>query len=134
MDQHNLRIIYHLQDRSMKPWAEVLKSIDKSAKGSVLVSWNVNDMVLRKGEDHAESAGMPPAVSLVTTQLLEIADAKGANGWRIVTRNQEERDRFICAMQILQLYHGLQDQLSGNFITPKKSEAYGQGGLLRWDP
>lgn len=118
----------------MKTWAEVLKSIDKSAKGSVLVSWNVNDMVLRKGEDNAESAGMPPAVSLVTTQLLEIADDKGANGWRIVTRNQEERDRFICAMQILQLYHGLQDQLSGNFITPKKSEAYGQGGLLRWDP
>ena len=111
----------------------MLKSIDKSAKGSVLVSWNVNDMVLRKGEDNADSAAFS-AASLVTT--LEIADAKGANGvsWRIVIRNQEERDRFICAMQILQLYHGLQDQLAGNFITPKKSEAYGRGGTLRWAP
>ena len=89
-------------------------------------------MVLRVAGD-AESAGEEPP-SLVTKQLLEIADAKGANAWRIVTRNQEERDRFICAMQILRLYHGLQDQLSGNFITPKKSEPYGQGGLLRWDP
>ena len=101
----------------------------------VLICWNVNDILLRKGED----ADTWQKATLAASQSLEISVAgHGSHGsWCLVAKNQEERDRFVCAIQILQLYHSLQTQLATNFSTPKKSdegygEGYGEGGLLRW--
>ena len=90
----------------------------------VLVSWNINDIQLRKSEDS------PDVTPETMGRALEI-NVKG-DLWRLVAKTQEERDRFCCALQILQLYHSLQQQLE-SFSTPKKSEmeGYGQGGSLR---
>ena len=106
--------------------AQELKDI---STGGVLICWNVNDILLRKGED---ADTWHKATLAATSQSLEIS-VGGHGSWWLVAKNQEERDRFVCAIQILQLYHNLQNQLATNFSTPKKSEmeGYGEGGLLR---
>lgn len=109
----------------------------------LLVSWNIaaeSDILLRKGEDKADRADRADSWphEVTATQALEISDATSGL-WRLICKSPEERDRFVCAIKILQLYHSLQIQLSEErFSTPKQStqsemEGYGQGGLLLWD-
>ena len=101
--------------------------------GGVLICWNVNDILLRKGEDADTWPHTATLTAATLAQSLEIS-VGGHGSWCLVAKNQKERDRFVCAIQILQLYHSLQNQLATNFSTPKKSEmeGYGEGGLLRW--
>lgn len=100
--------------------------------GGVLICWNVNDILLRKGEDADTWPHTATLTAATLAQSLEIS-VGGHGSWCLVAKNQKERDRFVCAIQILQLYHSLQNQLATNFSTPKKSEmeGYGEGGLLR---
>lgn len=102
----------------------------------LLVSWNIkeSDILLRKGEE----ADRADAHELTAETALDISDAtrKDCGVWRLVTKSPKERDRFVCAIKILQLYHSLHIQLSEEqFSTPKQSETegYGQGGLLLRD-
>jgi len=105
-----------------------LKDISTSG---VLICWNVNDILLRKGEDADTWPHTATLTAATLAQSLEIS-VGGHGSWCLVAKNQKERDRFVCAIQILQLYHSLQNQLATNFSTPKKSEmeGYGEGGLL----
>eukprot|EP00438_Fugacium_kawagutii_P016948 Skav230411 [mRNA] locus=scaffold4006:76271:87746:+ [translate_table: standard] len=111
-----------------------LKSIPSM---DLLVCWNIkeSDILLGKGEDADRADPWPHEVAAVETQALDISDAT-SGVWRLVSKSPKERDRFVCAVKILQLYHSLQIQLSEErFSTPKQSEmeGYGQGGLLLWD-
>eukprot|EP00435_Cladocopium_sp_Y103_P034228 s1571_g8.t2 len=104
------------------------------SSNSVLICWNVSDILLRKGEDADTWPHKATLTAATLAQSLEISVEGGGHGsWCLVAKNQEERDRFVCAIQILQLYHSLQNQLATNFSTPKKSEmeGYGEGGVLR---
>ncbi|CAK9011816.1 unnamed protein product [Durusdinium trenchii] len=114
---------YRLLDRASK-----LELRSAAPEKAFLVSWNIRDLLVRSAhEDATQSAKCGEACDLMRSIIL----AGEAGRWILVVGSEEERERFVCIMQILQLYQGLASRLAG-FSTPKKSEAqYGEGGLLR---
>ena len=115
---------------------EVQAPVHGTGKRELLRAWSISTLHL--GYLDISATNILPSSELTSGDVAKsaILSSDQTESWLLIFSSQEERDSFVCAMQILQLYQALAQHCG--LSTPKKGETAtdreNEETLLRQNP